>query len=67
MAKIIIRLANDHPMKETIDKYGGKVEIDIDSYDMAFDVSMVLLDLDDRFEKGDTLLYNNGILIEIDR
>jgi hypothetical protein len=68
--KVIVRVAAEHPDAETFKCLGNKVVLKAESYDHAFEFTMTMLNLrddSDRFEYGDLMFFNKGILIEIDR
>lgn len=68
--KVIVRVAAEHPDAETFKCLGNKIVLKAESYDHAYEFSMTILNLRgdcDRFEYGDLMFFNNGILIEIDR
>jgi len=67
--KLIVRVANDHPDAETFKCLGGKVVMKVKDYDYAYEFAMTILNLRDsrKFEHGDLMFFNEGILIEIDR
>jgi len=67
--KVIVRVAAEHPDAETFKCLGNKVVLKAESYDHAYEFVMTMLNLRDsrKFEHGDLMLFNKGILIEIDR
>jgi len=67
--KVIVRVAAEHPDAETFKCLGNKIVLKAESYDHAYEFSMTMLNLRDskKFEYGDLMFFNNGILIEIDR
>jgi len=67
--KVIVRVAAEHPDAETFKCLGNKIVLKAESYDHAYEFAMTMLNLRDskRFEYGDLMFFNNGILIEIDR
>ena len=67
--KVIVRVAKEHPDAETFNCLGNKIVLKAESYDHAFEFSMTILNLRDsrKFEYGDLMFFNKGILIEIDR
>jgi hypothetical protein len=67
--KVIVRVAAEHPDAETFKCLGNKVVLKAESYDHAFEFALTILNLRDsrKFEHGDLMFFNEGILIEIDR
>ena len=67
--KVIVRVAAEHPDAETFKCLGNKIVLKAESYDHAYEFSMTMLNLRDskKFEYGDLMFFNKGILIEIDR
>jgi hypothetical protein len=67
--KLIVRVAAEHSDAETFKCLGNKGVVALDDYDYASELPMTVLNLwgDDRFEHGDIMFFNKGILIEIDR
>lgn len=67
--KVIVRVAAEHPDAETFKCLGNKVVLKAESYDHAYEFAMTILNLrhddSDRFEHGDLMFFNNGVLIEI--
>lgn len=66
--KIIVRVAAEHPAAEAFKCLGNKVVLKAESYDHAYEFAMTVLNLRDdsgRFEHGDLMFFNNGVLIEI--
>lgn len=64
--EIIVRVAAEHKDSKMFESLGGKIILTAANYDEAWKVSNTLLNLsDDKYEYGDLLLYNNGVLIEI--
>jgi len=68
--KVIVRVAAEHPDAETFKCLGNKIILKAESYDHAYEFAMTILNLrddSDRFEHGDLMFFNKGILIEIDK
>lgn len=67
--KVIVRVAAEHPDAEIFKCLGGKVVMKVNDYDHAYEFAMTILNLRDsrKFEHGDLMFFNKGILIEIDR
>ena len=68
--KVIVRVAAEHPDAETFKCLGNKIILKAESYDHAYEFAMTILNLRDdsvRFEYGDLMFFNKGILIEIDK
>ena len=67
--KVIVRVAAEHPDAETFKCLGNKIVLKAESYDHAYEFAMTMLNLRDsrKFEYGDLMFFNKGILIEIDR
>lgn len=65
--KVIVRVAAEHPDAETFKCLGNKVVLKAESYDYAYEFTMTMLNLrdNDKFEHGDLMFFNEGILIEI--
>lgn len=67
--KVIVRVAAEHPDAEIFKCLGNKVVLKAESYNHAYEFAMTMLDIRDdidRFEYGDLMFFNKGILIEID-
>ncbi len=69
MIKLIVRVSAEHPDAETFKCLGNKIVLELDDYDYAYEFTMTMLNLrdNDKFEHGDLMFFNKGILIEIDR
>ena len=71
MTEIIVRLSAEHPHADLLKVFGGKIKLKAESYDHAYLFAITILNLQDddsgRFEHGDLMFFNEGILIEIDR
>jgi len=67
--KLTVRVAAEHPDAETFKCLGNKIVLELDDYDYAYEFTMTMLNLrgDNKFEHGDLMFFNKGILIEIDR
>ena len=67
MIKLIVRVSAEHPDAEIFKCLGNKIVLELDDYDYAYEFTMTMLNLrgDDRFEHGDLMFFNEGILIEI--
>ena len=67
MIKIIVRVSAEHPDAETFKCLGNKIVLELDDYDYAYEFTMTMLNLrdNDKFEHGDLMFFNEGILIEI--
>ena len=67
--QLIVRVAAEHSDAETFKCLGNKIVLELNDYDYAYEFTMTMLNLrgDDRFEHGDLMFFNEGILIEIDR
>jgi hypothetical protein len=68
--KLIVRVSSEHPDAETFKCLGNKIVLKAESYDYAYEFAMTILNLrydSDRFEYGDLMFFNKGILIEIQK
>lgn len=67
MITMYLRVSKEHPYSEEFNEFGGKLPMYADNYSDAYNTAIVLLDItdDDRFEYGDLMFYNKGVLIEI--
>jgi hypothetical protein len=67
--QLIVRVAAEHPDAETFKCLGNKIVLELDDYDYAYEFTMTMLNLrgDNKFEHGDLMFFNEGILIEIDK
>ncbi len=67
MIKLIVRVSAEHPDAETFKCLGNKIVLELDDYDYAYEFTMTMLNLrdNDKFEHGDLMFFNEGILIEI--
>ena len=67
MIKLIVRVSAEHPDAETFKCLGNKIVLELDDYDYAYEFTMTMLKLrdNDKFEHGDLMFFNEGILIEI--
>jgi hypothetical protein len=68
--KLIVRVSSEHPDAETFKCLGNKIVLKAESYDHAYEFAMTILNLrddSDRFEHGDLMFFNKGILIEIQK
>tara|TARA_R110002020_G_scaffold216413_3_gene424081 strand:- start:4120 stop:4338 length:219 start_codon:yes stop_codon:yes gene_type:complete len=67
MIKLIVRVSAEHPDAETFKCLGNKIVLELDDYDYAYELTMTMLNLrdNDKFEHGDLMFFNEGILIEI--
>lgn len=65
--KVIVRVSQEHPDAEIFKCLGGKVVMKVKDYDYAYEFAMTMLNLRDsrKFEHGDLMFFNEGILIEI--
>ena len=69
MTEIIVRLSAEHAHADSLKVFGSKIKLKSESYDHAYLFAMTMLNLQDddgdRFEHGDLMFFNNGVLIEI--